>query len=81
MEINTVTSRDQTGADKDTSRDHTDAEKESFDHRSDVLNDTSSVRSEALGDDLPKGYFYSLNFIGCLTVSDAVGPCPLGSWS
>lgn len=58
MEINTVPSRE---------RDE--AEKQSFEHRSDVFDDASSVRSEALGDDLPPGYFYSVKFIACLTVS------------
>lgn len=28
--------------------------------------DASSIRSEALGDNLPKGYFYSLQFLGAL---------------
>jgi hypothetical protein len=31
--------------------------------------DTISVRKEALGDDLPKGYFYSVGFLGALAVS------------
>ena len=30
--------------------------------------DASSIRSEALGDDIPKGYFHSVNFLGALTV-------------
>lgn len=30
--------------------------------------DASSIRSEALGDDIPKGYFRSISFIGALTV-------------
>lgn len=30
--------------------------------------DASSINEAALGDDLPPGYFYSLNFIGTLTV-------------
>jgi hypothetical protein len=29
--------------------------------------DASSIRSEALGDDLPNGYFYSLQFLGAMT--------------
>jgi hypothetical protein len=33
-------------------------------HQRDTSDDASSIRSEALGDDLPKGYFYSLQFIG-----------------
>jgi hypothetical protein len=35
----------------------------------DVRDDASSIRSEALGDSLPKGYFYSIQFIGALIVS------------
>ena len=35
-------------------------------HRED---DEVSVRSEALGDDLPEGYFWSIQFIGMVTVS------------
>jgi hypothetical protein len=31
--------------------------------------DASSIRSEALGDDLPPGYFYSVQFLGAMTVS------------
>lgn len=31
--------------------------------------DASSIRSEALGDHLPKGYFYSIGFLGATTVS------------
>lgn len=58
MEINTVPTPERV-----------DADKESFEHHS-VIDDASSIRSDALGDDLPKGYFYSVNFIGCLTVSD-----------
>jgi hypothetical protein len=30
--------------------------------------DASSIRSEALGDNLPKGYFYSVGFIGTIAV-------------
>jgi len=32
--------------------------------------DAVSVRKEALGDDLPKGYFYSVGFLGALAVSN-----------
>ena len=31
--------------------------------------DSMSINSAALGDNLPPGYFYSLNFLGTLTVS------------
>ena len=31
--------------------------------------DASSINSLALGDDLPQGYFYSVNFIGAMIVS------------
>jgi hypothetical protein len=31
--------------------------------------DASSIRSEALGDDLPNGYFYSVQFLGAMAVS------------
>lgn len=34
--------------------------------------DQDSVREDALGDDLPPGYFYSLQFIGTMTVSQAL---------
>lgn len=30
--------------------------------------DASSINSAALGDDIPAGYFYSMNFIGTLIV-------------
>lgn len=36
--------------------------------------DASSIRSEALGDNLPKGYFYSVGFIGALAVSLSIRP-------
>ncbi|TRX95059.1 hypothetical protein FHL15_004144 [Xylaria flabelliformis] len=39
--------------------------------------DTISVRKEALGDDLPKGYFYSVGFLGALAVSTS--PCSVGT--
>jgi len=38
-------------------------------HRHHREDDASSIRSEALGDDLPPGYFYSVRFVGALTVS------------
>lgn len=34
-----------------------------------VYDDASSIRSAARGDDLPKGYFYSIGFLGAVTVS------------
>ena len=39
-------------------------------HRHHREDDASSIRSEALGDDLPPGYFYSVRFVGALTVSN-----------
>lgn len=36
-------------------------------HRAEKSDDASSIRSEALGDDLPPGYFYSIQFIGTVT--------------
>lgn len=35
----------------------------------DLEDDASSISPEALGDDLPKGYFYSLSFLGAMAVS------------
>ena len=35
--------------------------------KAEKADDASSIRSEALGDDLPPGYFYSLQFIGTVT--------------
>ncbi|KAI0448870.1 fungal trichothecene efflux pump [Xylaria acuta] len=45
-----------------------DFEKRSDDQRTVVERDSDalSVRAEALGDDLPKGYFYSVGFLGAL---------------
>lgn len=36
-------------------------------HRAEKSDDASSIRSEALGDDLPPGYFHSMQFIGTVT--------------
>lgn len=38
-------------------------------HTRDLEDDASSISPEALGDDLPKGYFYSLPFLGAMAVS------------
>lgn len=46
-----------------------DFEKRSEDQQTVVGRDSDSVRKEALGDDLPKGYFYSVGFLGALAVS------------
>ncbi|KAI0466669.1 fungal trichothecene efflux pump [Xylaria cf. heliscus] len=43
-----------------------DFEKRSEDQKTVVDPESDSVRKEALGDDLPKGYFYSVGFLGAL---------------
>jgi hypothetical protein len=47
--------------------DEIDSNPHDYHHRNTVSpDDASSIRSAALGDDLPKGYFYSFQFLGAM---------------